>query len=571
MPIDDKLAYEIYSIVLYHSSALLALFSFSFYIYLRAKKTPLLYSYLGVVGTICLWMLAKIFKTVSPTVELRWFFIVLQYLGAHFLGFCLIVFAYIYTKDKTPPRKTAALWLLLPAVSFIITLTNPLHMGFYAYFDFYKDRFGTLFYWTQAVQYVYWLIGILMLSRGFTSQRGFMGNRKMARLFAVVTLLPVLVNVYYIFFKMGVLRWVFPFPVFDFTPIAAAVALILFTLPALNDRFFDISPITYGKVFEELPKGLVFMDRTGWLYGGNSAFYALFKLPVRRLRVDDFANGIRFTDASQRAEFLSFIGGSGPVGPLELVIENDRTIRVLRKVLKNKAQYLDFTDMTATVRNRRALAEQNAELVVIKEKLDTLAENTRALAVARTKAQAAQNMHDILGHSLTVVIGTAELAAAETDRDAAVYRLSQVSQMLISSLNDLKNTLKGKAFDLGQTSLIKALAHLKNDSIALDLSYQGAVYELRSAQTEAVFRLCQEAVTNAIKHGKAKTIHLILRYKPEAFEVFAIDDGLGCADIVKSYGLMGIEARITALSGRVEFGSDGEKGFVIHAVLPGTI
>lgn len=181
MLISDKLAYEIYTIVIFHVVTLLLLFSFSFYIFLRAKKTPLLYSYLSVVAAIMLWMISKVLKTVAPTVGLRWIFIVTQYFGAHFLGFCLIIFAYIYSKGELPSRKNVILLMILPIASFIITLTNPLHMGFYSYFDFYKDRFGTLFYFTQAVQYVYWLAGILMLSRGFTTQHSFKKKRNLQK------------------------------------------------------------------------------------------------------------------------------------------------------------------------------------------------------------------------------------------------------------------------------------------------------------------------------------------------------------------------------------------------------
>jgi signal transduction histidine kinase len=161
-----------------------------------------------------------------------------------------------------------------------------------------------------------------------------------------------------------------------------------------------------------------------------------------------------------------------------------------------------------------------------------------------------------------------ELAAAESDPVSAVKKMTQVGELLTSSLNDLRNTLSGTSVAWEQTSLLKAIRHLKNDNINVDIIAQGATYELISAQTEAVFRLCQEAVTNAIKHGGAKNIHIVIRYNPEYIEVFAINDGAGCREIKKNYGLSGIENRIEELSGQVEFGSDGEKGFTIHAVLP---
>lgn len=567
MTVSDKLAYEIYVIIFFHVIAVVILFSFSLYLYLRAKKTPLLYSYLAVAATILLWMISKFFKTVAPTEGLRWFFITTQYLGAEFLGLCLVVFAYIYANNSVPSRKRIAIWAALPLLSYVIILTNPLHMGFYSYFDFYKDRFGPLFFIVQSIQYVYWIIGILMLSRGFTEQPSFHGKKVWAVLFAAITLIPVGANLYYILFKLDVFRWIFPFPVFDFTPIAGTAALILFTIPAMTFRFFDISPISYAKLFDELPRGLVFMDRRQILYEGNVTFYRMFDLERRHIGLVAFINQLGLSDAV-REDFHTFLAGAGAPTEYEVTLPDGRLFKTSRKPLKNNRLLLCFTDITQLVKTNGILASQQAELVEMKHRLDVLAENNRALSAARAKAQAAQDMHDILGHSLTVVIATADMAAAETDSSSAVQKLAQVGELLTCSLNDLRNTLSGVDIGWDQTSLVKAVGHLKNERINVDIITQGTPYELSSAQTEAVFRLCQEAVTNAIKHGAAQTIHIIIRYIPDAIEVFAINDGMGCQNISKSYGLMGIENRIAELSGYVEFGSDGDKGFTIHACLP---
>ncbi|NLO38252.1 MAG: hypothetical protein GX115_02085 [Ruminiclostridium sp.] len=215
MEISDKLAFEIYTIILFHTAAVLVLMGFTLYIYLRAKKTPLLYSYLCVVAMLLVWMLSKIFKTVSPTQPMRWFFIVTQYFGVEFLGFCLILFAFLYTRNRLPAKKWLLLMIIPPVTGFVIVLTNPLHMGFYSYFDFYRDKFGSLFLPVQAFQYLYLVVGILLLSRGFTHQPGFSGRKALARILASLVLLPLMLNLYYLLFKFTDLKWIFPFPVFD--------------------------------------------------------------------------------------------------------------------------------------------------------------------------------------------------------------------------------------------------------------------------------------------------------------------------------------------------------------------
>jgi len=568
MAVSDKLAFEIYTIAIFHTVALLFLFAFSFSIYLRAKKTPLLYGYLAVVAMIMLWMVSKIMKTVSPNEGLRWFFIVTQYFGVEFLGFCLVVFAYIYTMGRIPSRKVIICLAVLPLISFVVILTNPLHMGFYSYFNFYKDRFGFLFIPLQTIQYIYLIVGIVMLSKGYTHQLGFNGKKAWANLFAVITLIPLLTNVYYILFKFGIFPWIFPFPVFDFTPVAATIALILFMIPALKFRFFDISLISYGRFFAQISQGIVFLDEKNVLYNGNTAFHSMFGKASATTSLQGFAEALLFERAGDIRSFLDYIHSNDNTKDFEMLLENSLAFKVSKKTLKNKHKLLCFNDISAVAAAERELNNQNSELLEINQRLDTMAQKTRELAIAKTKANIAQNMHDILGHSLTVVIGTADLAAADTDMDTASQKVSRIGELLSSGLNDLKNTFIGNGTDWGQTSLTKAVSHLKNQNIELDFVCQGNSYELNSPQTEAIFRLCQEAVTNAIKHGKARIIHIILRYKPDEVEVFAIDNGSGCQNIIKNHGLLGIEERFDALFGKVRFVSDGEHGFTINAVIP---
>jgi len=564
MEVSDKLAAEFNTIIISHTLALLILFSFSAYIYFRAKKTPLLYSYLLVVGMIALWMISKIHKTVSPLIELRWFFIITQYFAIDFLGLCLFIFAYIYKNNKLPAKKQLLLWLLFPAVSFGIVVTNPLHMSFYSYFDIYKDRFGFMFYIAQCVHYLYLIIGTVMLSKGFTKQPVFSGKRNFGKLFAVIVLLPLFANIYYIMFKLGVFRWIFPFSVFDFSPIAASISLILFMIPALKFRFFDMSPVSISRLYDIVPQGIVFLDKNHNLYGGNQTFFSMLNIEKNPVTLDSlvkYSNKVSDGNAEQLTEFIN-----DETRHTEITLNDGRCIKISKSSIKNGI-LLCLNDITEINQNRYILSEQNTELERINVLLDKMAEDAKELAVARTKAQMAQNVHDILGHSLTVVIGTAELAAGD-DAEHALQKANQIEELLTGSLNDIRNAFGGNGMKWGETTLIKAINHLKNDNINLEITVHGNVYELNASQTEAVYRLCQESITNAIKHGKAKNIYIILRYRYDKFEIYAVDNGKGCKTILKNYGLNGIEKRFTELSGSVDFTSDGESGFTIHAELP---
>jgi signal transduction histidine kinase len=572
MEISEKLAFEIYTIIIFHTAAVLLLLGFTVYIFLRAKKTPLLYSYLGVVGMILIWMISKILKTVSPNQPLRWFFIVTQYFGVEFLGLCLILFAFLYTRNRLPTRKWRVLLALPPVVGFLAVLTNPWHMRFYSYFDFYRDKFGPLFLPVQAFQYLYLITGILLLSKGFTHQPGLSGRKMLSRILAVLVLLPLLFNVYYLLFKFTTLKWIFPFPVFDFTPVSGSIALILFMIPALKYRFLEISPVTHRHLFSGIPQGIVFINRKGGLLSSNKAFRKMFGEGNVPITVEDLIRCLEFADPSDARTLSDFIRqDEGQVEFRSIRFKNGSFYRVVRKKTRNAQTLLCFTDISSILMLGEQLEEKNRALQEANQKLEALARYTKELAVTRAKNEMAQTVHDILGHSLTVVIGISDLAVHDSDGAVRLQRLTQIKELLTSSLSDLRNSIHGKGFETNHTTLVKAIHSLKNSAIAVDFVLQGKPYELRSRQTEAIFRLCQEAVTNSIKHGKAKTLHIFLRFFGDRVEVFAIDDGSGCKTIRKNYGLTGMESRILAVGGEVCFGSDAQKGFHIHAMIPITM
>ncbi len=576
MEVSDKLATEFNIIILSHALMLVLLVSFSSYILFRAKKTPLLFSYLCVVSMISIWMISKILKTISPSIELRWFIIVMQYFAIDALGVCLLVFANIYTRDRFPSRKLLTAWMVIPTVSFFVLLTNPLHMTFYSYFDIYRDRFGPAFYVAQSVQYIYLIAGILMLSRGFAKQPGFHSRKEFGRFFGVLVLLPLLINLYYILFKMDLFAWILPFPVFDFTAITASISLMLFMIPALAFRFFDMSPISMGRLYDTIPEGIVFVDQNHRIYGGNKTFFAMLqvndlsdirkKADPRPTTLTQLLNRATALNAEGKALLLALIADKN-CSEVEIQLNDGRCLYITKTQIKSRNWELCVSDRTEINRNRQQLYKQNLELAEINRRLDELAKSASELAVARTKSLLAQHIHDILGHSLTVVIGTAELAAVESKQNAR-RKLDQIEELLTSSLNDIRNALSGKGMQWGQTTLIKAIGYLKNENIQVDIHIHGKVYELSGEQTEAVYRLCQESVTNAIKHGKARNIHLILRYHSQDLDVYAIDNGSGCAAIQESFGLRGIRERLARLSGSVSYSSDGESGFTVHGKLP---
>lgn len=559
MPISDKLAHEIIFMVGVHLVTALVLMSFTAYVYLKAKKNSLLYTYLGVVAMILLWLSAKIFKTVAPNEALRWSFIVLQYVGVEFLGLTLILFAYRFVYGKLPSNRSIIAMAMLPSLAFLLVATNPFHMLFYSYYDFYKDRFGPLFYPTQILQYIYWIVGIVMLAKVFNQQSGFKGSDHVAKFFAAMTLFPLLCNGYYVLYKTTDVPWLFPFPVFDITPVASAIALIFFMIPVMTYRFFDLAPLSYGQLYVQMNQGLVLIDGESQFYCPNRFFNALHLGEVEQIKAHLQGNDLNHVLESPKGIHVT---------EDTLLTTQGKTYHLKVYPLEQGKRLLGVIDTSLLTALQEAVKAKNIALEEAYLKLDAMDYAARRLAMTQMKMTMAQNMHDILGHSLTVVISMLDLASQDVSQKKATQRIESVCELLSNSLVDLKNAFVEKSGIWRQSSLEQILAELKNDKIDVRLVIQGKSYDLDNSRSEAIYRLCQEGVTNAIKHGKATTIHIFLRYQAKGIQLFLVDDGVGCGQIHKNMGLEGIDKRIESLKGSVRFGSDGSKGFSITAFIP---
>lgn len=568
MEISEKLAFEIYTIEIFHIIALLLILGFTYYIYLKTKKTALFFSYATVVGMLALWMLSKILKTIAPNEALRWFFIVSQYLGIQFLGLSVIIFSVYLTKNRLINRKLLFFLLIVPFAGFIVVLTNPIHKSFYSYYDFYKDSFGFLFYPITIILYIYLFTGIFMLSRKFTSQPHFKNRLFAARCFAGIVLFAVFGNVYYLLVKLTDIPYIFPFPFFDFTPITSAIALMLFIIPAYKYRFLDLTPIAYVHIFEQLPDGIVFFKKNKHLYSPNTTFKNMFRNTSESFLLKPFISSLNFEVAEDGTEFEYFIKNeTNETEYFFLKLDSSAYYKVYKEKPRKNQTILRFKDISKLVLLQQEIEQDVIDLQEKNNNLSMLGDALKELAITQAHNKVSQDLHDILGHSLTVVIGIADLASSTTDPENAKQKVDQINELLSSSVSDLQGSLTGKPITQ-HTTLIKAIQSLSNDNIILDLSVQGKSIELNSAQTEAVFRVCQEAMTNSIKHGKAENILINLRFKPTELELYIIDDGFGCSSIKPSYGITGIIRRIEEIGGTTNIGSDGEKGFNIHITLP---
>lgn len=208
----------------------------------------------------------------------------------------------------------------------------------------------------------------------------------------------------------------------------------------------------------------------------------------------------------------------------------------------------------------------------------------RAEARARTEFERnriARDMHDVVAHSLAVVIAQADGAryAAAADPDAAAASLQTISTTARSALSDVRMLLTQLRHSEGEgpqptvTELEVLYAQVRAAGLDLRVDVDPVPPgEPPAAVQIAVYRILQEALTNAMRHGAGGTVDVSLAWLPDRVEV-RVSNPLPPATATAGgassggYGLVGMRERAQLIGGQIEIGPVGD-AFVVAATLP---
>jgi signal transduction histidine kinase len=232
-----------------------------------------------------------------------------------------------------------------------------------------------------------------------------------------------------------------------------------------------------------------------------------------------------------------------------------------------------------TLRNRALVAVELAERT---ERLAHERELHAAEAAHDERRRIARELHDVVAHTLSVMVVQAGAARRTLDRDAtrSVEALDTVEATGRAALGELRRLLgfvgDGSAPLEPQptTADLDALvARARAAGMPVEHRVEGERGELPAGAEVAVYRIVQEALTNAFKHaGPGARASVTLRWTPGRLEVEVRDDGGRAPGPVSlpsgGHGLVGMRERVGLYGGAVDVGPAPEGGFVVRAVLP---
>jgi signal transduction histidine kinase len=203
-------------------------------------------------------------------------------------------------------------------------------------------------------------------------------------------------------------------------------------------------------------------------------------------------------------------------------------------------------------------------------------------AVAEERARIARELHDVVGHAVSVMTvqasGVRRLLRPDQEREReALEIVEQTGREALAEMRRLVGVLRrpeeapALAPQPSLRHLDKLVEQAREAGLPVDLQIEGEAKELQAGLDLTAYRLVQEALTNAVKHARATRAEVVVRYGNGVVELLVTDDGRGVPDGTAEsggHGLVGMRERVSVYGGELEAGPKPEGGYALRARLP---
>jgi signal transduction histidine kinase len=207
--------------------------------------------------------------------------------------------------------------------------------------------------------------------------------------------------------------------------------------------------------------------------------------------------------------------------------------------------------------------------------------------VIEERLRIARELHDVVAHSIAMINVQAGVAAhvlrQQPDQaEKSLAHIRQAARTVLEELSTVLGVLRSSEDPTeapgdpvrGLSRLTDLLTALAGTGLQVEHTQNGTPRGLPAAVDLAAFRIVQEALTNARKHGTGNRVHLQLAYTPEGLTI-TVDNGEspgGPRDGARTgYGLVGMRERAAAIGGTLDTGSNGRGRFVVKSFLPAPV
>ncbi len=241
------------------------------------------------------------------------------------------------------------------------------------------------------------------------------------------------------------------------------------------------------------------------------------------------------------------------------------------------AAWLAGFGLTRKLEHAQAAEQRARQLALVRE-----AEAREA--VAEERARIARELHDVVGHAVSVMTvqasGVRRLLNPDQEREReALEIVEQTGREALAEMRRLVGVLRRpeEAPALAPQPSLQHLDRLVRQAgdagLPVEVQIEGRQGDLPAGVDLTAYRLVQEALTNAVKHANAKRAEVLVRYGEDVVELIVTDDGDGVPDEKAEsggHGLVGMRERVAVYGGELHAGPRPEGGYALHARLPRT-
>lgn len=225
--------------------------------------------------------------------------------------------------------------------------------------------------------------------------------------------------------------------------------------------------------------------------------------------------------------------------------------------------------------------EERERVRLLNEKLEEANTRLRAYAIhaarmaeTRERNRLAREIHDTLGHALTGITAGLDACLVTLESAPAFTRtqLTRIRDTAQKGITDVRRSMKKLRPDaMEKLPFQEAIAGMTSDFAAssgmeVTLDVQKWPANLREDQEDVIYRVLQECLTNAHRHGQAGHVRITIGEQDGTLCICIADDGVGCINVTPGFGLRHMQERLYLLHGTAAYRSAG--GFIVDVTIP---
>ena len=225
--------------------------------------------------------------------------------------------------------------------------------------------------------------------------------------------------------------------------------------------------------------------------------------------------------------------------------------------------------------------EETERVRLLNDKLEEANQRLRAYAIeveqmaeTRERNRLAREIHDTLGHALTGIAAGLDacIMTLEVAPEVTKQQLNKIRDAAKKGITDVRRSVKKlRPDDLERLPFQEALLEMtKNYSESSGMEITLDIFSwsehLRQDQEDVIYRVLQESITNAKRHGHATKVKITIGGNERYLLIVIADNGQGCDDVKQGFGLKHMRERLELLHGTVHYWSD--EGFIVEAMIP---